>query len=83
MPVDGWYQIAPDGEFPHAAAGLNQVVEWAVCDAMVTGGRRKTVDTSIFARELSLPLEFQGHLNLAVVAVVMLDEGFDEHADDV
>jgi len=35
MPVDGWYQIAPLGEFGHAQAGLIQVVDREACEAMV------------------------------------------------
>ncbi len=33
-PADGWYQIAPVGEFPHAQAGLTQVVDAEACQAM-------------------------------------------------
>ena len=33
-PADGWYQIAPVGEFPHAGAGLVQVVDAEACAAM-------------------------------------------------
>jgi phage I-like protein len=35
MPVDGWYQVAPLGEFAHAQAGLVQVVDAEACAAMV------------------------------------------------
>lgn len=35
MPEDGWYQIAPLGEFPHAASGVVQVVDAAACVSMV------------------------------------------------
>jgi hypothetical protein len=35
MPDDGWYQLAPLGEFPHAAAGVVQVVDVESCTAMV------------------------------------------------
>ena len=35
MAADGWYQIAPLGEFPHAQAGVVQVVDQAACAAMV------------------------------------------------
>jgi phage I-like protein len=34
MPADGWYQLAPFGEFPHAAAGVVQVVDEEACSAM-------------------------------------------------
>ena len=34
MPADGWYQLAPFGEFPHAAAGVVQVVDAEACTAM-------------------------------------------------
>ena len=33
MPEDGWYQLAPLGEFPHAAAGVVQVVDAEACAA--------------------------------------------------
>ena len=33
-PADGWYQIAPVGEFPHAQAGVTQVVDVEACSAM-------------------------------------------------
>jgi phage I-like protein len=35
MPDDGWYQLAPLGEFPHAMAGVVQVVDAESCTAMV------------------------------------------------
>ena len=35
MPADGWYQLAPLGEFAHAQAGLTQVVDAESCQAMV------------------------------------------------
>jgi phage I-like protein len=34
MPADGWYQFAPIGEFPHAAADVIQVVDAEACFAM-------------------------------------------------
>ena len=34
MPVDGWFQLAPLGEFPHAAVGVVQVVDSDACLAM-------------------------------------------------
>ena len=33
-PADGWYQVAPMGEFAHAQAGLTQVVDADACTAM-------------------------------------------------
>jgi len=39
LPADGWYQIAPLGEFPHAAAGVVQVVDAAACEAMANAFR--------------------------------------------
>jgi len=35
LPEDGWYQLAPLGEFPHAAAGITQVIDDAACRLMV------------------------------------------------
>ena len=34
LPDDGWYQIAPLGEFPHEAAGIVQVIDAESCLAM-------------------------------------------------
>jgi phage I-like protein len=34
LPDDGWYQIAPLGEFAHAGAGLIQVIDPEACVAM-------------------------------------------------
>lgn len=34
MPADGWYQVAPLGEFGHAQAGVVQVVDAEACEAM-------------------------------------------------
>lgn len=36
MPTDGWYQLAPLGEFAHAGAGVVQVVDAEACAAMAT-----------------------------------------------
>jgi hypothetical protein len=35
MPEDGWYQLAPLGEFAHAQAGVVQVVDREACEGMV------------------------------------------------
>ena len=40
MPEDGWYQIAPLGEFPHRPSGVVQVVDQAACDAMANAFRQ-------------------------------------------
>jgi len=36
LPEDGWYQLAPLGEFPHAAAGITQIIDEAACGQMVS-----------------------------------------------
>ncbi|MBC8205550.1 MAG: hypothetical protein H8E68_00150 [Kiritimatiellaeota bacterium] len=36
LPKDGWHQLAPLGEFPHAAAGITQIIDEAACQHMVT-----------------------------------------------
>ena len=36
LPENGWYQLAPLGEFPHAAAGITQVIDEAACRQMVS-----------------------------------------------
>jgi phage I-like protein len=35
LPADGWHQLAPLGEFPHAAAGIVQVIDAEACTRMV------------------------------------------------
>ncbi|MDF7824102.1 phage protease [Pontiellaceae bacterium B12227] len=35
LPEDDWYQLAPLGEFPHRAAGINQVIDAEACTRMV------------------------------------------------
>jgi len=44
MPDDGWYQLAPIGEFAHAAAGVVQVVDAEACAAMAA---RFKVDAAV------------------------------------
>jgi len=39
LPADGWYHIAPLGEFPHAAAGVVQVIDPDACRAIVIAFR--------------------------------------------
>jgi hypothetical protein len=34
LPEDGWYQLAPEGEFPHKATGLVQVLDPDACRAI-------------------------------------------------
>ena len=34
LAADGWAHITPCGEFPHAGAGVVQVIDRAACDAM-------------------------------------------------
>jgi len=34
LPEDGFYQLAPLGEFPHEAAGIVQVIDREACEAM-------------------------------------------------
>ena len=35
LPEDGWYQLAPLGEFPHGGAGINQIIDAEACSRMV------------------------------------------------
>ena len=42
MPMDGWYQIAPLGEFPHQPTGVVQVVDKAACDAMTNAFKQES-----------------------------------------
>jgi phage I-like protein len=42
LPPDGWNQIAPIGEFPHAGAGVVQVVDAAACEAMAAAFRAES-----------------------------------------
>ena len=39
LPADGWYHIAPLGEFPHAAAGVVQIIDADACRAIVNAFR--------------------------------------------
>ena len=41
MPTDGWYQIAPLGEFAHGPTGVVQVVDQAACEAMANKFRKE------------------------------------------
>jgi hypothetical protein len=44
MPDDGWYQLAPLGEFAHAAAGVVQVVgEDSVVGCWGGSGQGRTI----------------------------------------
>lgn len=40
LPADGWYQLAPIGEFPHQEAGVIQVVDREGVDRMVNAFRK-------------------------------------------
>ena len=42
MPEDGWYQIAPLGEFPHQPTGVVQIVDQAACDAMTNAFKQES-----------------------------------------
>jgi len=35
LPADGWHQLAPLGDFPHAAAGITQIIDETACLRMV------------------------------------------------
>ncbi len=35
LPTDGWYQLAPLGDFPHNGAGISQVIDADACLQMV------------------------------------------------
>ncbi len=48
LPEDGWYQIAPLGEFPHTAAGIIQVIDAAACTAMVASFDFQKKSSEIF-----------------------------------
>jgi len=42
MPEDGWYQIAPLGEFPHQPTGVVQIVDKDACDAMTNAFKEES-----------------------------------------
>ncbi len=48
LPADGWHQLAPLGEFPHAAAGIIQVIDTAACNAMVASFDFQKKSSTIF-----------------------------------
>ncbi|MEI7851883.1 MAG: phage protease, partial [Kiritimatiellales bacterium] len=48
LPADGWHQLAPLGEFPHAAAGIVQVIDAAACTLMVAAFENARAGSSNF-----------------------------------
>jgi len=43
---DGWVHVTPCGEFPHAGAGVVQVIDRAACDAMAAEFNSRKADTN-------------------------------------
>jgi phage I-like protein len=48
LPADGWHQLAPLGEFPHAAAGIVQVIDAEACTRMVAAFENARAGSSNF-----------------------------------
>ncbi|NOU36241.1 MAG: hypothetical protein HOO88_05685 [Kiritimatiellaceae bacterium] len=48
MPADGWHQLAPLGEFPHAAAGIVQVIDAEACNCMVAAFKNARATSANF-----------------------------------
>lgn len=46
LPTDGWAHITPCGEFPHAGAGVVQVIDRAACDRIAAEFNARKADTN-------------------------------------
>jgi phage I-like protein len=46
LAADGWVQVTPCGEFPHAGAGIVQVIDRAACDAIAAVFNARKSDTN-------------------------------------
>jgi len=46
LAADGWSHITPCGEFPHAGAGIVQVIDRAACDAMAADFNSRKSDAN-------------------------------------
>ncbi len=44
LAADGWMQVTPCGEFPHAGAGVVQVIDRAACDAIAADFNARKAD---------------------------------------
>ncbi|MGE4489195.1 MAG: phage protease, partial [Kiritimatiellales bacterium] len=49
LPEDGWYQLAPLGEFPHSASGTVQVIDAESCTRMVSAFENARTASDRFA----------------------------------
>jgi phage I-like protein len=49
LPEDGWYQLAPLGEFPHSASGTVQVIDAESCTRMVSAFENARAASDRFA----------------------------------
>ena len=59
LPSDGWYQLAPLGDFPHDGAEVIQVVDETACETMV---RRFNEEAGIEPRDDARAERFAGLL---------------------
>ena len=46
LAVDGWVQVTPCGEFPHAGAGVVQVIDRAACDGIAAEFNARKADAN-------------------------------------
>ena len=46
LAADGWAHITPCGEFPHAGAGVVQVIDRAACDAIAADFNARKADAN-------------------------------------
>jgi len=46
LAADGWVHVTPCGKFPHAGAGVVQVIDRAACDAMEADFNARKADTN-------------------------------------
>ena len=76
LAADGWAHITPCGEFPHAGAGVVQVIDRAACDAISAEFDDRKADANFpgilvdfekHGRTFDLPLGSGGHVGAEFV----------------
>jgi len=64
LPADGWYQIAPMGEYPHGAGGVVQVIDARAVSALSAGALDRRVNILVdydhFSYQQDKPSEAAG-----------------------
>jgi len=92
LAADGWAQVTPCGEFPHAGAGVVQVIDRVACDAMAAEFNARKADANFpgvlvdFDHFDPKSRRFTLHKNPAFVSAVeerLKAKGLDKTADVV